>query len=226
MSRYAAIGAALAFVVVAAVFGLPYLTGDRTAYSGTPVPLPFSEITPIVLGPGERACQDGVAVEPRSAVVRVRGASQRGGVPLHVTLDGQGWRAQGTSTSDWGATDVVDTVLDRTPPRSELARLCVENAGDHKARLQGTAEARVLTRTETTVDGRVIKPRLTTILLERDDASIAARAGTILDHIAAFKPPILGSASVALLLLLTLLAIPAATVYAIWRSLREDETSA
>jgi hypothetical protein len=225
MSRLAAAGAALAFLLAAILWGVPYLTHDRTAYTGTPTPPAFAEITPVALKPGRAACQDGVALESATRVVRVLASKQRVGVPLRVTASGDGWRAEGRSPRDYGGTDPIDTTI-AAPPRSLLARVCVENAGRRTVRLQGTVEARVQPRPLTTVDGKLVQPRMTLILLEERPASITDRAGAILAHVSAFKPPIVGSVSVALLLALLLAGVPAAAVYALWRSLRDDETSA
>lgn len=215
--------AALAFLVVGVVVGVPFLTREREAHTGTPTPPPFAAITPIVLAPGETACEDRVAVEPATAVVRVLASQQPAGVPLKVTATGEGWRATGTSGDDYAGYDPIDTAIEPAPPASLLATVCVENAGERRVRLQGTTEPRVQARPVTTVDGEVVEPRMSMILLESAPASIADRPGTILEHAAAFKPPLFGSVTIALLLVLALLGVPAAVVFALGRALREDE---
>jgi hypothetical protein len=219
-----AAGAALAFLVAAIAWGIPFLDRDREAHTGTPTPPPYAEVTPIVLKPGEVACLDSVAVEPSTRVVRLLAASQPVGVPLRVTARGDGWRSESTTSDAYGGTDPIHAPLS-PPPHALLAKVCVENVGERRVRLQGTIEARVQSRSRTAIDGEPIEPRMSLILLEEAPAPIVDRIGTILDHVAAFDPPFIGSFSVALLLALLVAGVPAAVVFALWRSLRDDDHS-
>ena len=83
----------------------------------------------------------------------------------------------------------------------------------------GDGRGAIQNRATTSVDGEPVLPKLTLLLTEGIDRSLADRPSEILDRIAAFKPPFVGSVSLAILALLVLVGVPAGVLYAIWRGL-------
>lgn len=213
--------AALAFVIVALAVWLPWATEERAAITATPTPTPYADITPIVLRPGQRACESLVAFEPatRAATVLSDG-HQADGPPLRIVARADGWRSSGTVEGGYGGFAQLQVPLD-PPPAPAIGEVCVENVGDRRARLQGTTEGRVHTRSETSVDGEPIEARMALVLSEGEHRSLADRPQQILDRIAAFKPPIVGSWSLSLLALLVVLGVPALVVVAVARGIAE-----
>jgi len=212
----------VAIVILLLAFGIGWLTKDRVAYTGTPTPPAFADITPIELRPGQEACETEVAFERDTRKAVVLSAKFPGeGPPLRLTARGGGWSASGRIEGGYMGAGPLAADLP-APPRSLLATVCVENTGRRAVALQGTTEGRIQARPITSVDGEEIPAKMTLLLTEGAPRSLADRPGEILDRIAAFKPPFVGKASLILLLLLVLVGVPGAVVYAIWRGIAAD----
>lgn len=214
---------ALLFVIVLVAVVLPWWTSDRRATTATPTPPPYQTITPIVLKPGQQACESLVALETimRTATL-ISAESQTDGPPLQLTARADGYTATGKVDGGYGGYAHLTAALD-PPPEDAIGEVCVRNVGDRRALLQGTVEPRTWTRSQTTLDGEPSEARMTLLLGQGEDRSLADRPGQILDRIAAFKPPIVGSFSLGLLALLVLLGVPAAVVLAIARGIADDD---
>ncbi|HEU4656831.1 MAG TPA: hypothetical protein VFR97_04880 [Capillimicrobium sp.] len=214
---------ALAFVIVLLAWGLPWLTDDRTATTATPTPPAFQTITPVVLRPGAQACQSLVAFEPATRTATVLSAEHvTDGPPLRITARAGDWRASGDVDGGYGGYAQLQAQL-APPPGDALGEVCVRNVGDRRVALQGSTEPRVQTRSATVVDGRPVEPRMTLVLGQGAHRSLADRPGQILDRVAAFKPPIVGRASLALLALVVVLGVPTAVVLAVARGIAADD---
>ncbi|UGS38756.1 hypothetical protein [Capillimicrobium parvum] len=213
----AACGALIVLALL--VWGIPWVTKERADVTSTPTPPAFSTVTPITLSPGSRACESSVAFSPQTRSLILLAAKQDGPTPpLRITARAPGYRAGVTIPGGYaGLSSLVAAV---PPPQgSVLGEVCVENAGRRKVQLQATAEGRIQNRATTSVDGEPVQPKMTLLLTEGVNRSLADRPGEILDRIAAFKPPFVGSVSLALLALLVVVGVPAGVLYAIWRGL-------
>lgn len=216
--------ACLFVVFLVGAFGVAKLLfRDRIAVTAVATPPPKVTAEPLTLDPGRRACQREVPVEPTTRVVRIYSASPDPDVPpLRVTLRAPGWSEEAVSPPGSGRDGIYDTPID-APPRSVLATICVESAEDRPAILAASVEDRVRARTPTLVDGRAIEPHLGLLLLEGPSKSTISRLRTVLDRAAFFQPPIVGWVSLALLLVLVVVIVPGAVVYATLRALRDDD---
>lgn len=215
-------GALIATALLA--WGVPWLTRPRADTTSTPTPPPFRTVAPIVLAPGARACESLVALSPDTRAATVLAASFEGsGPPLRLVASAPGYRATGTVAAGYRGPGSMRAVLTPPPPRNAIGTICVRNAGRRRVPLQGTTEARIQSRSATSVGGRVIRAKMTLLLTGARDRSLADRPGEILARIAAFKPPIVGSVSLTVLALLVLLGVPAGVVYAVWRGIAQEE---
>lgn len=210
-------------VLALIVWGIPWLTRDRPDVTSTPTPPPFSTVTPISLAPGQRACSSKVAFSPDTRSLVVLAAKQEGPTPpLRITARAPGYHAGATVPGGYeGLTSLAATVPG--PQRSVLGEVCVENTGRRTVQLQGTTEGRIQNRAVTSVDGEPIEAKLSLILTEGANRSLADRPGEVLDRIAAFKPPFVGRVSLAIFALLVLVGVPAGVLYAIWRGIAPAE---
>lgn len=225
MRRPAVVLPALAGALIAVAllaWGIPWLTRERTDHTSTPTPPPFQAVAPVVLKPGSRACETLVALSTDTRAAQVLTAKLPGaGPPLRVTASAPGYRSTGRVAGGYGQLETLSATL-APPPRDAIGTVCLTNAGHRPVRLQGTTEGRIQNRSATRVDGKVIPAKLSLALTEGRDRSLADRPGEILRRIAAFKPPILTTATLAVLGLLVLLGVPAGVVYAIARGMGED----
>ena len=160
--------------------------------------------------------------------MRIYSASPTPDVPrLRVTLRAAGWSQEALSPRGpgrgTGSDGVYDTPIE-SPPRSVLATVCVPRP--RTARRSWPRRWRTASgRARGPVDGKAIEPRLGIILLEGPSRSTISRLRTVLDRAAFFQAPIIGWFSLALLLLLVVVAVPGAAAYATLRALRDDENA-
>ena len=215
--------AGLLMLVAALVWGIPWATKARPDRTSTPTPPPFAAIAPIVLKPGQQACENLVALSTDTRQVTVLSDKFEGTGPrLRVVATAPGYRGVGEIPAGYdGLQSLVATIP--APPRDAIGEVCVRNVGDKPAQLQGTTEGRIQNRSTTAVDGEVIPQKLSLLLSEGVDRSIADRPGEILARISAFKPPIIGSVSLTILFVIVLVCAPAGVLYAIWRGIARDD---
>jgi hypothetical protein len=215
---------ALLMLVALVAWGIPWLTKSRPDRTSTPTPPPFAAIAPITLKPGQVVCENLVAFSTDTRQITVLSGKFDGtGPALRVVASTpDGWRAVGRIPAGYeGLKSLTATIP--APPKNAIGGVCVRNVGDQRVDLQGTAEGRIQNRSATSVDDRVITPKLSLLLSTGTDRSIADRPGEILSRIAAFKPPIVGSVSLTILFLLVILLVPAGVLYAIWRGISADD---
>jgi hypothetical protein len=214
-------------LVAALAWGLPWLTKARPDRTSTPTPPPFATIAPITLKPGQVACEDVVAFSTDTRVVTVLSAKFDGtGPKLRVVASTpDGWRATSVIEAGYHGLEGLSATI-AAPPKDAIGGVCVRNVGSEAVDLQGTTEGRIQSRSSTSIDGEVIPEKLSLLLAEARDRSIADRPGEILARISAFKPPIIGSVSLTILFGLVILLVPAAVLYAIWRGIATDDDAA
>lgn len=223
----------MAVVLLAGAYGIAKaLHHPRDAITAVATPAPLHTMTPITLKPGQRACQNAVALAPETRVIRIYSGAPTPTVPqLRLTVDGDGYhadvRSPGGAGPGTGSDGIYDTRIP-APTHSALVTVCVQTAtaGAGNAMLAGSAEDRVRSRSITTVDGRRSDAKLGLILLSGAQVSVLSHPKQVLEHAAAFNPPFVGWFSLALLGLLTAIGVPAAAVFAALRALREDEVGA
>jgi hypothetical protein len=136
-----------------------------------------------------------------------------------------GWRASAEIDAGYHGLEGLPVTIP-APPKDAIGGVCVRNVGSKPVELQGTTEGRIQNRSVTSVDDKVIPEKLSLLLSEDHDRSIADRPGQILSRISAFKPPIIGSVSLTILLLLVIVLAPAGVLYAIWRGIAADDDAA
>jgi hypothetical protein len=213
---------ALLMVVALVAWGIPWLTASRTDTTAVPTPPPFSTVTPIALPGGAKICEDKVAFATQTRDATVLTSKFSGAGPaLRVVASFPGYEGVGTIPAGYGGESALRADLP-APPRDAIGTLCITNTGRRAIALEGTAEGRIQNRSVTSVDDRVIVPKLSLILTEPVNRSLADRPGEILDRIAAFKPGWIGSGSLALLFLLVLVGVPAGVLWAIWDGISRD----
>jgi hypothetical protein len=215
--------AGVLMLLAAIVWGIPWLTKSREDRTSTPTPPPFMSIAPIVLKPGQQACENLVALSTDTRQITVLSAKFEGTGPrLKVAATAPGYRGTGEISAGYDSLKSLSATIP-APPRNAIGQVCVRNTGDQPAQLQGTTEGRIQNRSVTEVDGEPIPQKLSMLLSEGVDRSIADRPGEILSRISAFKPPIVGSVSLTILFVIVLLGAPAAVLYAIWRGIARDD---
>jgi hypothetical protein len=213
--------AAIAMLVAAAAFFVPYLTKKREVVESTPsvAPLPPGGLVPMTLQPGDDLCLPDIPLTPRSEVVRFSASAPGGaGGPLEVSLKGPGLRSATRLAGGW-RNGMLDVPL--SPPRSSVrGSICIKNVGSRPASVMGTEPGQKFARPTPLVNGVPHVQDVPMTFHRRSPASLVARTGDVVDHAAVFSPipaPLLWA-----LLFLVLLGIPALALRALASAVSED----
>jgi hypothetical protein len=219
---FAAAVALLALVVLAGF--LPWLLRERPAVSSTPIVRPPAVVAELQLRPGSRACVSEVLFTPEAEEVKVQVTRARrdAGPPLAVAASAAGYRARAVAPGGYGPRQDLEVALPPAGRQVDGGRLCLRNAGRTDVWLLGTVEERALATQRTTLDGAPAPVQLAVTLQERENRSLLARTGELLDRAAVFRPGYLAPPVLWLLLAAVVLAVPAAVLVALRRALDED----
>jgi hypothetical protein len=213
----------LLMLLVLVAWGIPWLQRSRADTTSVPTPPPFGAVTPIVAKGGAKVCEDKVAFATQTRAATILTSKFAGSGPeLHVVASFPGYEGDATIPAGYSADSSLRAELP-APPRDAIGTLCITNTGRHAVALEGTAEGRIQNRSVTSVDGKVIVPKLSLILTEPVNRSLGDRPGEILDRIAAFKPWWVGSGTLLVLFVLVLVAVPAGVLWAIWSGIADEE---
>jgi hypothetical protein len=219
-----ALGAAVIVLLVAAVdVFVPYLTRDRETVAGVPVPPPFAVQENITLRSGQEVCLDSVAMDVDSEVAEFTVISEaRSGPPLEISATAPGHRASARLDGGYGAPQTVRVPIE-PPSRSVLAKFCVANRGKRRVSLLGAHEARTASRPVASVDGREVAPDLTLRFLAAEPGNVVERLKSLFDRMSAFRPPVLETPVLWLLLALLVIVLPAGAIYAVASSFHSND---
>ena len=219
--------ACMAVVFAVTLYALAQLaTNRRDDVTGVATPPPALTATPVTIEPGQELCEDNVALDTTSQVIRLYSGSPTPDVPrLRVTVTGDGYSARAlspeTGQAGGGADGIYDTRIPR-PPRSVMTTVCVQSDSPRQAAiLAGSEEDRIHSRSRATIDGRPIKPRVALVVLAGGPRSPISQARTVLERAAAFQPAPVGWLLLGVVLVVIGLGVPALAVYAVLRALRE-----
>jgi hypothetical protein len=218
----AAAGVLLALMVLGGF--LPWLLRERPAVSSTPIVRPPSVIAELRLRPDRTACVSDVLLGPEAqeVAVEVTRAPRAAGPPLEVTARAAGFDARASAPGGYNPRTGLEIAIRPAPRELAGGQVCVRNAGREDVWFLGTVEERALSTQRTTIDGRPAAVQLAMTLQEREDRSLLARAGQLLDRAAAFRPGYLAPAVLAVLLAAVAVGVPAATLLALRRAVDED----
>lgn len=215
-------------VAAVAVF-IPYLTRERKAVAGVPVPEPLGVQENIPLAQGQEACLDEVAIDVDAEIAEFTVITKASsGPPLRVSAAAPGYSAAGEVEGGYRRRQTTRfppeplRVPFKPPNRSLLAEFCVENRGDRRVELLAAHDPRTASRPVARVDGREVAPDLALRFLSEDNGSVLARLGSLVDRMSAFHPAVLEKPVLWLLIVLLVLVLPVAAIYALVSSFRAD----
>ena len=222
---FAALGVGLGLLIACLAWFVPYLTRERAAVSGVPVPPPYFVQEKVNLKPGSEACLSEVAMDTDADFAELTVlAGKRPGARLAVAFEGQGYRETATVPDGYNPPTVVRAPLD-PPDRSVIGTLCIRNAGERRVALLGTSDVRtVVARPTTQVDGEEVVTDVSVSFLSADSGSVLERAGKMMTRVASFKPGLFGAPALLwLLLVLVVVGIPTAAIYSVLSSFRGSD---
>jgi hypothetical protein len=215
------------FLVWFLVAGLAYLLKSRPAIWATPTSEPYDvgQLTPVAVPGHGRICVDGMPWAPEARLVQLRvlpGPTARTpALGIEATGPG-GYRATTKIPAGLVQNDRATAPI-RPAAREITGTLCVTNEGARPTSFYGVPTAdRLGAAVKVTVNGRALADRqLSVTLLQSRDKAILGRLGTVLSHVAAFRP--IGAWMVWILLALLLVGTPVGVALALARASADDD---
>jgi hypothetical protein len=221
--RRAAVLVAVVVLVAGLAVAIPnWLLEDRDYLAVTPQPPAVEQPTAVTLPADGRACMNLVALDEHSEEARVYTADKGRAVPLEITIRGEGgYFARGRAAADYRPGDVVALPVD-APPASLAAMLCVHNLGRSTISLAAVQDRR---RSRSTVLVNEVPAPVSFVIqfAEREPVSILERLPVSVRRMSVLRPAVVSDLTLWPLLALFVAGIPALTLWAFARAVRDDE---
>ncbi len=205
---------------------IPYLRAPHTAIAGVPAPAPLLTVANFEVAPHRQACMTEVAVEPNSRLAELHllpAKPGRAGPPVRLVLIGHDYRASVDVPGGYPGGAATLPLKPGPPKRSLLVTACFQNIGTHGVDFVGSTEARTMTRSALTVDG---KPTLGDIMLTFYDSgsqSLLDQLGETFSHASNLTAGLVPVWLVWIIAIAVALGIPGGMMYAIYMALREED---
>jgi|SRR5271166_2934517 len=219
--------AAAAMLIGALLWFRPYLTHPHVSYSAVPTPTALTTANQYELAPGQQACMTAISVEPTSRAAQFQvhpvGAGARGGPPVELELVGAGYRS--VSELAGGYPGGLATIAITPPRHSLIGNACFIDRGHTNVVLIGSAEARTVTQSSTTLAGTAVVGDIALSFLDTHPHSLLGRAPTIFAHVSNLTDNLIPVWLVWILAVLVGFGVPFGIIAAFYWALREDEAT-
>jgi hypothetical protein len=222
-------GLALLLIIVGGLLFLrPHLQSGQELVAGVPAPPALAAITPFSVAPHGRACMSSVTIDAGSALAQFDLAPARptkhGGPPVDLLLSAPGYRGVVKVPGGYPGGSATLPIVP-TPKRSEIGSACFVDVGKTAVVLNGTTEARTVSRSSTLVDGQSVAGDIALTFLGKGDRSLLDEINETFDHASNLTDGLVPAWLIWVLGLLVLGFVTLGTVAAFYLALREDEAS-
>ena len=220
--------AAVVMLLGALAWFRPYLTRKQFSTSTVAAPSALIAVSPFALAPGQQACMLNVAVEPNSFAAQFElhaaKAGARGGPPVALELSAPDYRS--VSELAGGYPGGLATIPVKPPRHSLLATACFTDKGNTDVVLLGSAEARTISRSPTTVAGVGVVGDVALTFIDTRPHSLLGQAGTIFSHASNLTDHLIPVWLIWILAVLVAFGVPFGILAAFYTALSEDEAAA
>ncbi len=222
-----------------AVF-VPYLVRDRAFSGGVPAPPALFSATEYALAPGASACMSSVAIEPDSRIAEFaarpspvpaaggaeepappKRASSGWRPPVELSLTAPGYAASGVAAGGHGYKSL--SVAIDPPKHAVIGQACFINKGSAGVALEGTSEARTVSRSPTVLAGASVVGDVALAFQERPRRSLLDGLDTVFGHASALTDGLVPVALIWVLAILVAFGVPVCVLAALCWALREDD---
>jgi hypothetical protein len=224
----AALGTAtLATLVIAGVliWFLPYLTVQRPVMTGVPASAAISAASEFAVSPHESACMQSVTIEANSHQiefgVRPVTLGGAGGPPMEVILSAPGYRSVAHLVGGYPGGRAALAI---TPPaNSVIGSACFLDVGKQKALLDGTSEARTMSRSPMVVGAQPVVGDIAITFTAAGTKSLLGQMGEVVEHASNLTDRLVPPWLIYVIAVLVLFGVPSSIVAAVYFALREQE---
>jgi hypothetical protein len=241
-SRPARATALAALVILAGVLAVfvPYVVRDRTLSAGVPAPPALYASTEFALAPRRSACMSSVSVEPDSHLARFAArpapSPPQGGAqtpmpaerpksgwrpPVEISIAAHGYHASGIAPAGHGYKQLSVAIV--SPKHAVLSTVCFLNRGHSGVALEGTTEARTVSRSPTSLAGVGVVGDIALAFAEAPRRSLLDGLGTIFARASRLAGGLVPVWLIWALALLVAVGVPLGVLGALYSALREDD---
>jgi hypothetical protein len=222
----AAVGSAL-ILAGALLWLVPYLTRTRRSVAEIPSPPALVAISKYTVPPGKQACMSSVGVTPNSRLaqfrLRAQAASAQGSPPIELMLSAPGYAMRARLAGGYPAGSVLLPIL--APKHALIARACFVNVGHTNALLDGSTEARTVSRSATRIDGRPVVGDIALAFLDSRQRSLLDRLGEVFGHASNLTGDLVPAWLIWILAMLVAFGAPIGAMAAFYWAMREDKAA-
>jgi hypothetical protein len=237
-SRATLVAALIVLAGMLAVF-VPYLLRTRSISGGVPASPALFVATEYALAPGHSVCMGSVAVEPGSDLARfaarpasapagggatmpgVGKRSSTGARPaVELVISAPGYRTSGLAPAGSGYKPLSVPIV--PPKHALLANACFTDRGTTGVALEGSSEARTVSRSPTTLAGVSVLGDVALEFQRRPRRSLLSALGILFEHASQLTEGLLPVWLLWAFAVLIAVGMPVATLAALRRALRED----
>jgi hypothetical protein len=217
-------------VMLAGALGwmLPHLRAVRPVRAGVPAPPPLFMVSELSLPPHGQACMQEVTVQPNSGLAEFNlrpthpGSGGPGGPPVRLVLTARGYRASAYVPGGYpGGAASVD-ILPGPPRQAVLASACFSNLGRESVNLESSTEARTISRSSTTVDGKRVAGDIVLAFFGTERRSLLKQLGEAFSHASNLTEGLIPVWLIWVIAILTAIGVPAGMALAMYAALREQ----
>jgi hypothetical protein len=223
MRRAGLLGGVVVLVLGALFIVRPFIAQQRDFVASMPSPASLRETTIVPLVPGERTCFGRATIDPYATEMRFNVSSPSGPAPaigVHVWGDAYDFRGEVPA----GTLDTQQVRLPiQTPPGTFPVRVCFRSRGKQEGVGLFASADRTRSRSIAHVDGRKTDQSIWFAFSESTPHTFAERLSATVQRMTVFRPGYVGEGLVWVLLVLFLIGVPAAVVWAYARAVAEVE---
>lgn len=222
---------ALALVLIG-VGGLtllrPHFRGGRHLVAGVPTSPAFFAITKFRVPPHGQACMHSVTIDANSDLAEFdlypAKPTKLGGPPVDLVLRAAGYHAVVKLPGGYPGGGALLPII---PPPSQAAigTACFVNLGTATVALNGTTEARTISRSTMTLDGRRVSGDIALLFIDDRDRPLLDEINDTFGHASNLTDGLMPVPLIWVIAVLVLLAVPLGIVAAFYLALTEDQVA-
>lgn len=203
----------------------PYLTEQRPVISEVPAPAALFALSEFSVAPNRQACMSAVGISPNSRIaefhLRPAKPTPSGGPPVELILTAPKYRATLRVPGGYPGGSIALPIA--APKQATIGTACFANRGKTTVLLDGTTEARTVSRSTVRIDGSLTPGDIALTFSDSRPSSLLDRLGEVFGHASNLTDQLVPAWLIWILAVLAAFGVPAGMILAFYRGLRDDE---
>lgn len=221
------VGVIMAVLMLAGslVWFRPYLTEQRPVISEVPAPAALFALSEFPVAPNQQACMSAVGISPNSRIaefhLRPAKPTPQGGPPVQLTLTAPKYRATLRVPGGYPGGSVALPI--DAPKQATIGTACFANRGKTTVLLDGTTEARTVSRSSVRIDGGITPGDIALTFSDNRPSSLLDRLSEVFAHASNLTDQLVPTWLIWIFAVLAAFGVPSGIVLAFYCGLRDDE---